>query len=771
MTAVMSPGLLLLSLLSGCGVQSPVTPAQPERAMQTPTSDERVPNPAPGAQPLPAATAARLRAAAGEGGIPRTRHLAPDGSPLFTNRLALEASPYLRQHAHNPVDWYPWGDEAFEAARRLGRPVLLSVGYATCHWCHVMEEESFEDLEIARFINENYIAIKVDREERPDVDAVYMAAVYAITGRGGWPMTVWLSPDRRPFYGGTYFPARDGDRGGRPGFLTLLQRMAAVYRSQPERIAEAAAELAGRLEADLSPALRSAPVGAEQLRELARRYKDRYDPVNGGLSGAPKFPSSLPIRFLLRASRRSGDGELLEMATHTLRRMAAGGIYDQVGGGFHRYATDARWLVPHFEKMLYDNALLAVAYTEAWQLTGDGDFQRVAREILRYAERDMRSPEGGFYSATDADSPVPGTGEREEGYFFTWTPEELRAALPPGWAEAVIAWYAVRPGGNFEGRSILNTPRPLGEVARELGRPEGELEGLLAEARERLYAARSERPPPLRDDKVITAWNGLMISAYARASLAFGDASYAAVAARAADFVLSALRTGGRLHRAWRGGAVRGAAVIEDYAFLIAGLIDLFEATGERRWLEEAIALDEVVQRYYEDAAGGWFRTASDGEALLAREKPDRDGAEPSGASVQVLSLYRLAELTGREAYRERADRALSTYGERAAQGAMSELLLAADWSLDTPREIVLITPSSRAEAEPFLRVLREVNPRSRVLVVSPEPEVAALARTVPLVEDKVARGGLATAYVCERGRCELPTTDPERFRVQLAGD
>jgi len=765
--------VLAVALLVACGSPPAAAPTEPARDVSEQQSEDIEPNPAPGAEPFPGVTAKRIREAweaRPDGYVPRTRHFAEDGGPLYTNRLFLETSPYLRQHAHNPVDWYPWGDEAFEVAAGLGRPVLLSVGYSTCHWCHVMEEESFEDLEIARYLNENYVAIKVDREERPDVDAVYMAAVHAIAGSGGWPMTVWLTPDRKPYYGGTYFPARDGDRGARMGFLTMLMRLKEAYVAQPDDVAASAEQLATHLQGALSPSMAGDLPDAGALARVASQYKARYDDERGGLSGAPKFPSSLPIRFLLREHQRTGDAKLLEMATHTLRQMAAGGMYDQVGGGFHRYSTDARWLVPHFEKMLYDNALLAVAYTEAWRLTRDDDLERTAREILRYVERDMTSPEGAFYSATDADSPVPGTDEREEGWFFTWTPDELREVLDAEHARAVVAWYAVTRGGNFEGRSILHTPRPAPEVARELGVSVDQLETLIAEARQAMYTARLDRPPPIRDDKILVAWNGLMISAYARAALAWSDEGYAASATRAAEIVLARMRVDGRLQRAYKDREARHEAMIEDYAFLVAGLIDLFEATGQRRWLDEAIALDEVVKRHYEDPVGGWFRTPDDGEELLAREKPDYDGAEPTGASVHVLNLYRLSELTGEDDYRVRADKALRAYGQRVSQGAMSEMLLAVDWRLDKPKEVVLVTPSSRVEAEPFLRVLGTHGPRNYVLVVTPEDGVSALAGTVPLVDGKVAREGAATAYVCEKGVCQFPTTDPQEFRAQLVG-
>jgi uncharacterized protein YyaL (SSP411 family) len=423
-------------------------------------------SPLPGAAPFDQALVRKLEAAlAGRprNEKPRTRHLNPDGSPQYTNRLYLEASPYLRQHAHNPVNWYPWGDEAFDAARQLHRPVFLSIGYSTCHWCHVMEEESFEDVEVARYLNENYVAIKVDREERPDVDAIYMNAVQMLTGGGGWPMSVATTPDRKPFFGGTYFP--------RDSFLSLLQRLRKAYDSEPDRVANAAEEITRRIQQNLSEVAPMGSPDASALSQAADYYRSRLDGQWGGLRGRMKFPSSLPIRFLLRLYRRTGQEDLLRMATLTLDRMAAGGMHDQVGGGFHRYSTDPQWLVPHFEKMLYDNALLAMAYLEAYQVTEERRYADVAREILRYVERDMTSPEGAFYSATDADSPAP-SGRREEGWFFTWTPDEMEWALGKERARIVEAWFDVTPKGNFGGRNILHRKAVdrASEVARHAAR-------------------------------------------------------------------------------------------------------------------------------------------------------------------------------------------------------------------------------------------------------------------------------------------------------------
>jgi uncharacterized protein YyaL (SSP411 family) len=710
---------------------------------------------------------------------PNTRHLRPDGSPKYVNRLFLESSPYLLQHAHNPVNWFPWGNEAFETARRLGRPVLLSVGYSTCHWCHVMEEESFEDEEIGRAINENYVAIKVDREERPDIDGIYMAAVQALTGGGGWPMTVWLTPNRQPFAGGTYIPARDGDRGAQVGLLSLLRQRAALYREQPARVEAAAAELTRRVREGLQSAdhepLLSADASwrppTQPLVAAARDYAQRFDETNGGLRGAPKFPSSLPVRFELRYYRRTGDPGAVRSAVTTLERMAAGGIHDQIGGGFHRYSTDARWLVPHFEKMLYDNALLTVAYVEAFQVTGRQDFAQIAREILHYVERDMTSPEGAFYSATDADSVSP-EGHREEGRFFTWTSSEIDVAVGHERAPLVAAYYGVTAPGNLDGRSVLSTPRSLEDVAHDFHLTPERARATLDGAVEALFAARSKRRPPRRDEKVLASWNGLMISAFARASLALADDRYAGIAARAADFVLTQMRDGPRLSHTFKDGHRSSAGFLDDYAFLVAGLLDLHEATSDPRGLKEAIALDAVLRDEFEGrSGGGYLLTSSRAEPLLAREKPDYDGAEPSGNSVAALDLLRLSEFTGRDEYRARAERTLRAFEDRLEREptALSEMLLALDFATDRAKEVVIVAPDSAAEAEPLLARLRRTFVPNRVLtlVVAGE-DGGAHAGLEPIVAGKVALGGRATGYVCEAQACKLPTTNPEVFAGEL---
>jgi uncharacterized protein YyaL (SSP411 family) len=719
----------------------------------------------PGAAPYPPALAQRLRdAAQAESGPPRTRHRNADGAPTYTNRLILEPSPYLQQHAHNPVDWYPWGDEAFARARAERRPVLLSVGYSTCHWCHVMEEESFEDLEIAEYLNRNYIAIKVDRERRPDIDAVYMAAVERMTDGGGWPMTVWLTPDRQPFYGGTYFPPRDGERGAGVGLLTLLRRLRAAYDERPQEVAAAAADIAAQVQTSFAAPAGAALPDRRPLDDAVAGLRRQFDEANGGFGRAPKFPRSAQLELLLRYYRRTGNADALHMATRTLEAMAAGGIRDQIGGGFHRYATDARWRVPHFEKMLYDNALLTIAYLDAAQLTGRADFAGVAREILAYVQREMTAPDGAFWSATDADS--GGT----EGAFFVWTPAEMDAVLSPDQARLARVYYGVSAPGNFGGKSVPYTPRALADVARDLGIDPAAAPALLESARAALYRARQRRVPPATDRKTVPAWNGLMISAFAHASQVLGDPAYAATGARAADYVLTKMTTDGRLARSALDGRVNGVGYLDDYAFFIGGLLDLYGATHDPRWLRSAIELERAVDAHFRDATrGGYFLTADDGEGLLARAKPDYDGAEPTGNSVMLLDLLRLYELTGDDRYRSRADDGLRAFQPQltSAPDALPALLGALDFRLDRPKQIVIVTARG-GDAEPFFARMRATYLPNHVVAVVDEADRTGVSQLVPLVADKVARGGRATAYVCEGRVCALPTSDPEVFAQQI---
>lgn len=693
----------------------------------------------------------------------RTRHLTPDGRPQFSNRLATETSPYLLQHAHNPVDWYPWGSEAFEEARRRRVPVLLSIGYSTCHWCHVMEEESFEDLEVARLMNEKYVCIKVDREERPDVDAIYMAAVQAISGQGGWPMTVWLNHEREPFFAGTYFPARDGDRGAATGFMSLLQQIRDIYDRDPNKVASTSRELADFIQQSLTH--QGNPVGLrpDALENAVQYYRNRFDPVEGGVGRAPKFPSSLPIRLLLRSHTVAGDDAVLEMAVMTLEKMAGGGMYDHVAGGFHRYSVDSEWLVPHFEKMLYDNAQLALAYLEAYQVTGRSDFSRVAQEVLFYVEREMTSPAGAFYSATDADSLGP-NGQAQEGYFFTWTPAELGDLLNETEVRLIRAYYGVTDHGNFEHRNILHTARSARDVAQELGLEIGLFWKTLNEAREKLFQARRQRPQPLRDEKVIAAWNGLMISSYAQAGLILDNEHHLDVALKAAAFIYDQMRLNGRLQRTFNNGQARLEAYLEDYAFVTAAFLDLFEATGDSLWLDRACEFDEVVESDFEDIEkGGFFRTSHSHEKLIAREKPIYDGAEPSGNSVTVMNLLRLAEFTGRDSYRQRADRTLAFFGEiiNASPAAVSELLLAVGFRQARVKQIVIVP--GRENSQEMLNELRKTFVPYRIFV-----RVNEKTKPIALIEGKQATDGRTTAYVCESGVCKLPTTDPHALTSLL---
>jgi len=712
----------------------------------------------PGAAPFADSLASRLADAVrakGPAYRPRTHHLV-GGRPRFTNRLVFERSPYLLQHAHNPVNWWAWGEEPFEEARRTGRPVFLSVGYSTCHWCHVMERESFEDPEIAQVLNERFVAIKVDREERPDVDGIYMTAVQLLQGGGGgWPMSVWLTPDKEPFFGGTYFPPRDGPHGMR-GFLGVLQEIADVYARDPDRVRGATGSLVQAIRAAL--AAHGEPAtdlpGPGPIEAAIEFFKQSFDPEHGGVRRAPKFPSNMPVRLLLRHHRRTKDPESLRMATLTLEKMAAGGIHDQIGGGFHRYSTDAEWLVPHFEKMLYDNALLAVAYAEAWQVTHRRDLARVVRQTLDYLLREMTSAEGGLWSATDADS------EGHEGRFFVWQERELRELLGPE-AERFLGFHGVTPHGNFEGRSILWVPRP----------DEDEWEAL-APARAKLYEARARRPAPLRDEKVIAGWNGLAISALAFGGRVLGEGRYVEAAARAADFVLGRMVKDGRLQRTWLAGEAGVPAFLEDHAFVAAGLLDLYEATFEPRWLRATVELVERQERLFGDPpGGGWFITAADHDRLLAREKPTHDGAEPSGASVALLNALRLHAFTTDDRWWKVADAALRHYaGALEAQPvALTEMLLAVDFATDAAREVVLVWPEGESAPEPFISVLRRSFLPNRALCGAPEGEGIARLGEVALVAAGKVAAGRATAYVCEKGLCRLPAIAPEKLKSQIA--
>ena len=674
----------------------------------------------------------------------------------MANRLSSEKSPYLIQHAENPVDWHPWGEAAFEKARAENKPVLLSVGYATCHWCHVMAHESFEDHEVARLMNEHYVPVKVDREERPDVDQVYMAACQALTGQGGWPLTAFLTPEGRPFYVGTYFPKTS--RFGRPGFIDLLGQLAEKWRTDNEIVRKAADQLTHAL-ADRREAATAGLPGEEALSGGFRQLSEAHDAHWGGFGRAPKFPTPHYINFLLRWHHRTGDRTALSMAVKTLTAMRRGGIYDHLGFGFHRYSVDEKWLAPHFEKMLYDQALLIQAYAEAFQVTENPLLARTVRETAEYVLRDMTSPEGAFYTAEDADS------EGEEGLFYVWTPGQVKEVLGDELGEIFCRAFDVTEAGNFEhGRSIPHLPRPLNDVARELGLSPEALEARLSECRARLFEAREARVRPLKDDKVLTGWNGMMIAALAKAGQVLDEEDYIRAAGRSADFILSAMKTsGGRLMRRYRHGESAHPGFLEDYAFLIWGLIDLYESCFEVRYLEEALSLNAVLLDLFGDERdGGLFFSGSDNEALITRQKEVYDGAIPSGNSVAAMNLLRLGRLTGDAGLEARADLLMRAFFGAAARVPMAHthLLMALDFAIGPTREMVVVGDAGDEEVRRMIRAVRSrFIPRKVVLHVPQGEAGGRLAQVAPFVE--AMGGGESPAfYMCSQYACERPLTD-----------
>jgi uncharacterized protein YyaL (SSP411 family) len=677
------------------------------------------------------------------------------------NRLASEPSPYLQQHAHNPVDWWPWGDGAFAEARRRDVPVFLSIGYATCHWCHVMAHESFEDAEVARLLNEAFVCVKVDREERPDVDDAYMAVCQAMTGSGGWPLTVFLTPDKKPFLAGTYFPK--ASRHGRIGMVDLVPRVSEAWHTQRnDLLAQAGHVLEHISTASAAPG----DLPAEALAQAEEGLARRFDPANGGFGGAPKFPSAHTLLFLLRRHARTGRREPLDMVVRTLDAMAAGGIRDHLGGGFHRYSTDARWLLPHFEKMLYDQAMLAMAYTEAFQATGEGRFAAVARETLDYVLRDLKDPAGGLRCAEDADS------EGVEGRFYVWTKAEVEAALAHD-AGLFCAAYGVAEEGNFldeathqrTGANVLHLPRPLDEVARAEGLPPAELERRLAGARAALLAARGRRVRPQLDDKVLTDWNGLAIAALAKAGAALGEARYLGAAVDAALFLRKEMaRPDGRLRHRWKGGAKDGSAFLDDHAFLLWGLLELHDATGDAAWLAWAVDVAGGLGRFRDRAGGGWFLAPDDGEDLGVRRKEAYDGALPSGNAVAAWSLVRLARLTGEARWDEEAAAAVRAFGGLASRHpqAFTGLLLAHDLAAGPGREL-LIAGAGKAGAELLAEARRHWDPFRVLLQHSPD-----LAKVAPWTAGHRVEPGRAAAFLCEGHACKRPVATPTELRALL---
>ncbi len=677
----------------------------------------------------------------------------------MANRLIDETSPYLLQHADNPVDWYSWGDAALTRARDENKPILLSIGYSACHWCHVMAHESFEDADTARLMNDNFVNIKVDREERPDLDSIYMEAVQAMTGQGGWPMTVFLTPDGVPFYGGTYFPPRDGR--GMPGFPRVLRSIAEAYRRSPDEVRRSGEELRAQLGRSLM-GYEAAALTPEVTTRAYQGLASSFDATYGGFGDAPKFPQPMNFEFLPRYHHRTHDGHALEMTRVTLDRMAAGGIYDQLGGGFHRYSTDAIWLVPHFEKMLYDNALLARVYLEAYQITGDAEYRRVVEETLGYVTREMTSPEGGFYSAQDADS------EGVEGKYFVWTLAEIERVVGAADAPLVCAYYGVTERGNFEGANILHRMIAPDDAARNAGVSLEQLLSAVERARPLLLAARDERVKPGRDDKILTAWNGLMLRAFAEAARVLGRDDYRAIAEKNTDFLLTSLRRDGRLLRAYKDGQAKINGYLDDYAALADGLLALYACTFEPRLFAAARALtDAMLEHFWDGREGGFFMTSDEHEELISRPKELFDNAVPSGNSTAAGVLLRLAALSGNGVYAERAERtlaALTGIAQRFPTG-FGRALAAMEFALAAPTEVAIAGDPGEPAADALLAV---VDAAYLPNVVTAATRPGALEAGVALLEGRDRVDGQAAAYVCERFTCRRPVTTPDELAREL---
>jgi uncharacterized protein len=712
-----------------------------------------------------------------------------------TNRLINETSPYLLQHAHNPVDWHPWGEEALTKARTDNKPILLSIGYSACHWCHVMEHESFENEDIAALMNENFVNIKVDREERPDLDQIYMNAVQMMTHHGGWPMTVFLTPEGVPFYGGTYFPPED--RYNMPGFPRVLISLAEAYRDRPNDIAETAAALVKELER-LNIARESSELLTPELLDSAYRgIVKNYDPVNGGFGGAPKFPPAMTLEFLLRTYHRTGRSQALEIVSHTCRKMAEGGIYDQLGGGFHRYSTDARWLVPHFEKMLYDNALLSRLYLHYYQLTREEWARQIAEGILDCVVREMTDLAGGFYSTQDADS------EGVEGKFFVWTKDEIESVLGEEDARLFSSYYNVTDGGNFEGKNIPNITRSLDEVAAQANVTREQLEKSLERSRSKLFEMRERRIKPGRDEKILTAWNGMMMASFAEAAAILDRQDYLDVARRNARFVLDTLRADGLLLRTYKDGKAKLNAYLEDYAFLSDGLLTLYEVSGELEWFEETLALvNKMIEEFWDEQEGGFFYTGKSHEALIVRSKDYFDNATPSGNSVAAEVLLRLATLTDNEDYRRSAVSILRQVAEpmRRYPSGFGRSLCALDFHLGTPKEIAIIGDPQLNETRALRQEVWRHYVPNKVLAHAvmddsqraisgsgasreaqgqgqsdgnrqneSQKDVSRSGELIPLLRDRSLVNGRPTAYVCEDYVCREPVTEPAKLASQLS--
>lgn len=684
----------------------------------------------------------------------------------FANRLIGETSPYLKQHAHNPVDWFPWNPEALAKAKDLDRPIFLSIGYSACHWCHVMERESFEDPAIGAFLNEHFVSIKVDREERPDLDQIYMASVQLLTKQGGWPMSVFLTPDLKPFYGGTYFPPRD--LYGRPSFRRVLETLAAAWVNQRDDLLKSADELSAHVQDFLGLDSTPGDLTPELLNNAHRQLGRRFDAKYGGFGGAPKFLHPMDLRLLLRLHQRFAADDALAMVRKTLDGMAGGGVYDQIGGGFHRYSTDARWLVPHFEKMLYDNAQLAVVYTEAWQVTGDPFYRQIAEETLDYVRREMTRDDGPFFSTQDADS------EGVEGKFFVWTPTEVQAILGKEDAQIASSVWGISADGNWEGVSVLHRARGDEQDAALLKLPLDAFQTRLRDAKAKLYSARTQRIPPARDEKILTAWNGLMISAFAHAGLAFDRQDYVEVACKAADFILAHMRTpeGRLLRTSFQGSQAKLNGYLEDYAYLLDSLISVYEATFDPRWIESALEIaSEMIDEFWDVQAGGFFYTGNTHETLIARAKDPHDNATPSGNSVATTALLRLATLTERADLREKAEQTLILFRGllESSPAAAAQMCIALDYYLGPVEEFVLVGDPSNSETRKTRELLAKTFRPRRVLAgKSDRPTRNGIDTLLPLLANRSAQG-VATVYWCEQGVCKAPIIGSRALEQVLA--
>ncbi|MBI4326422.1 MAG: thioredoxin domain-containing protein [Chloroflexi bacterium] len=704
------------------------------------------------------------------------------GAHKYTNRLLRSKSPYLLQHAHNPVDWHEWGEEAFSKARTENKPIFLSVGYSTCHWCHVMERESFENPDIAQIMNEHFVNIKVDREERPDVDRVYMTFVQATTGGGGWPMSVWLTPDLKPFFGGTYYPPED--RWGRRGFPSILKTIAGAWQNQRQQLLTSSEDVTRRLR-EHTQVRGTADVELERrwLETTYQQIKSSYEPRHGGFGGAPKFPRPVSLNFMLRYHARTGTKDALDMSLFTLRKMAEGGLHDHLGGGFHRYSVDDRWHVPHFEKMLYDQAQLACSYLEAYQITDEEYYANVARDVLDYVRRDMTGRHGQFHSAEDADSPLPDNpADHAEGAFYVWEEKEIMEAVGKDSAEIFCYYYGVGRGGNvredphgeFPKKNVLIVSRTLEETAKKFDSTPDQVRTTLAEARKNLLEIRSKRPRPHLDDKTLTAWNGLMISAFARAHQVLDEPQYLAAAESAAAFLKTQLYDEkiGKLSRRHREGQVAFDGYVDDYAFLIQGLLDLYEASFNVEHLQWALNLQRKQNELFWDKEhAGFFSTAGKDPSILLRMKEDYDGAEPSPNSVAVLNLLRLAEMLDRQEFRGMAEKTLAAFGPRLSQApsALPQMMVAFEFHLSKPKQIVIAGKPDAGDTRAMLNAVhREFIPNKILLLADGGESQAFLGKHLEFIQSVKSLEGKATAYVCENYVCRLPTTDLSTMKSQL---